>query len=256
MTSSRPIASPPRPTEESLRVALDGGLATTLHVLRMPRAHYTARVVAIEPAQRLVDWCARNTAEYALIGGFYIRANNVPLGDLRIDGRDLPTRPFDAPWDRIRACVHSQDGEVALCSRIELAEKPGGDLIQAGPMLVRDGVRLVESGVDPEGFSAGSGQFDSDITVGRYPRAALGISPTELIAVVCDGRADEEAGLSFAELAGAMIDLGAQDAINLDGGGSASLVASGMLLNIPREELGGPIPGGRAIPTALRFALR
>lgn len=235
---------------------LDGSLATTLHVLRMPHAHYTARVVAIAPPQRLVDWCARNGAEYALIGGFYVRTNEVPLGDLQIHGRALPSRPFDAPWNRIRACVHCLDGEVSLRSRIELPSKPGGDLIQAGPMLVRDGVRLVEAGVDAEGFSAGSGQFDSDITEGRHPRAALGISPTELIAVVCDGRADDEAGLSFTELAKAMIDLGARDAINLDGGGSASLVARGMLLNTPREELGIPIPGGRAIPTALRFTLR
>jgi len=256
MTTPRHILSPPRPAEEALRFPLAHGLATTLHVLRLPRSHYTARVVALEPIQPLVDWCATNDAEYALIGGFYIRAEEIPLGDLRIDGRALASAPFDAPWDRVRACVHSENGEVSLRSRLELPAAPGGDLIQAGPMLVRSAVRLVDSGVDSEGFSAGSRQFDSDITRGRYPRAALGVSASDLIAVVSDGRAANEAGLTLTELAEAMIVLGAEDAINLDGGGSASLVARGRLVNTPREEHGIRIPGGRVVPTALRFTLR
>jgi hypothetical protein len=42
--------------------------------------------------------------------------------------------------------------------------------------------------------------------------------------VVCDGRAHDEAGLTLAELADALVELGADEAINLDGGGSASLL--------------------------------
>ena len=53
-----------------------------------------------------------------------------------------------------------------------------------------------------------------------------------------------------------MIDLGADDAINLDGGGSASLVVSGELVNMPHEEHGMRIPGGRSVPTAIRFTPR
>jgi hypothetical protein len=45
-----------------------------------------------------------------------------------------------------------------------------------------------------EGFSAGSGQFDSDITDGRYPRAALGLGADELIAVASEGRATARPG--------------------------------------------------------------
>ena len=53
-----------------------------------------------------------------------------------------------------------------------------------------------------------------------------------------------------------MIDLGATDAINLDGGGSASLVIGGVLRNRPREEHGIDIPDGRPVSTALAFAER
>jgi exopolysaccharide biosynthesis protein len=123
-------------------------------------------------------------------------------------------------------------------------------------MLVADGCSLLADDADREGFSAGARQFDSDITSGRYPRAALGLSGRQLIAVVCDGRADDEAGLTMAELAEAMIGLGATEAINLDGGGSASLVVGGSLVNTPREEHGIELVGGRAVATALHFAPR
>ena len=100
-------------------------------------------------------------------------------------------------------------------------------------MLVSAGGSLIRADRDSEGFSAGSGQFDSDITSGRYPRAALGLDRGDLIAVVSEGRADDEAGLTMSELAQAMVGLGAAEAINLDGGGSASLVVGGRLRNIP-----------------------
>jgi hypothetical protein len=256
MTSSRHTADAPRPVLETVRVPTTSDNATTAHVLRLARANYTVRVSQLDPPEPLADWCANGGAEHALIGGFYVRPHGTPLGDLRIDGRALVRVPFDAPWDRMRACVHIHRDEVSLRARKELAAEPPGDLLQAGPMLARAGLNLLAADADREGFSAGAHQFDSDITVGRYPRAAFGVSRNELIAVVCDGRADDETGLSLTELAAVMIDLGADDAINLDGGGSASLVADGRLLNVPREQHGVEIPGGRAVPTALRFALR
>ena len=48
-----------------------------------------------------------------------------------------------------------------------------------------------------------------------------------------------------------MASLGTREAINLDGGGSASLVCDGRLLNRPREQDGTDIPGGRPVVTAL-----
>jgi hypothetical protein len=238
---------------ETHRVKTGDGGATTIHVLRLAGADHAARVVVIDPVQPLVEWCAANKVANALIGGFYVRVDGTPLGEVRIDGRKHASRPFDDPWGDIRACVHSDAGRVSLRSRLELPPEPTGDLLQAGPMLVRDRVAVVRPGADDEGFSAGARQFDSDITVGRHPRAALGVNATELIAAVCDGRTDSEAGLDLAELAQAMIGLGADDAINLDGGGSASLVVAGDLVNVPHEEHGAPIAGGRSVPTALAF---
>jgi hypothetical protein len=249
-------ATVPRPTLESVRVELGDGAATTVWAARFERAAFDLRVVAIEPCATVLRWCADNSAEHAIVGGFYMRPGGPPLGHLRIGGAPVPSQPFDSPWDERRACVHSEDGHVALGAWRDLPAGAGGDLLQAGPMLAAAGRNLIASGEDREGFSAGARQFDSDITAGRYPRAALGISERELIAVACDGRADDEAGLSMAELASAMIDLGARDAINLDGGGSASLVLGGELVNTPREEHGIELLGGREVCTALRFVPR
>ena len=120
----------------------------------------------------------------------------------------------------------------------------------------RDGRVAVADGVDPESFSAGRAQFDSDITDGRHPRAALGLNSRFAIAVAADGRSDEDAGLTLAELARLMARLGACDAINLDGGGSTSLVTDGSLVNRPRDEHGAPPHGGRRICTAVAFVTR
>jgi exopolysaccharide biosynthesis protein len=145
------------------------------------------------------------------------------------------------------------DGEVRFAPRKEFPPEPPGDLVQAGPLLLRDGTVCVDD-ADREGFSAGSGQFDSDITLGRYPRCALGVGDGELVAVCCDGRrSGVDAGLELGELARLMLSLGATEAINLDGGGSATLVHRGHLLNRPYSDHDQPAPASRAVVTALLF---
>ena len=252
----RTVAPWPRPLFERRRLRLGDGAETTVHVARFDRSAFDLRVVVLDPCSTVQQWCRRTGAEHAIVGGFYMRPGGPALGDLWVAGRALPTEPFDPPWHDERACVQVSDGVVRLAARRELGEVARGDLLQAGPMLVSDGRSLLADSADREGFSAGARQFDSDITAGRYPRAALGLSGRQLIAAACDGRADDEAGLTMAELAEAMIGLGATEAINLDGGGSASLVVGGSLVNTPREEHGIELAGGREVATALHFAPR
>jgi len=164
----------------------------------------------------------------AIVGGFFTRPAGEPLGELRTRGILRRSVPFAAPWSGVRACVHvtpSRPPHVAIARRDELPGDPRGDLLQAGPLLVRDGDGAPCVTGDPEGFSAASGQFDSDITAGRYPRAALGLGHRgRLLAVAADGRGPDDAGLTLDELAEALVALGATRAINLDGGGSTTLV--------------------------------
>ncbi len=249
-----PLAEAERPQHR--RVEFADGAATTVHVARYPRAAFGAAVARIEPPLELAAWASARGVADAIVGGFFIRAAGTPLGELRVDGAAQPSQPFDRPWDQIRACLHIDGASISCGPRAQFEAEASGDLLQAGPLLVAAGVSRVGAETDPEGFSAAAHQFDSDITSGRFPRAALGITPSLLIAVACDGRSGSDAGMSLAELAATMIELGAEDAINLDGGGSASLVVGGELVNVPREEQGCPLPGGRPISTAVTFTRR
>jgi len=256
MATRSPIRAP---QPQRVRLSLADGARTTAHVVFHPLATTTLRVRRLPQLSRLEEWCGSEQVDHALVGGFYIRTlgddddpdvTGMPLGELRVDGAAVPSVPFLSPWSERRACVHVDGAAVRIARRDDLPEGPAGDLLQAGPLLVRDGVRVPG---DDEGFSVGAGQFDSDITAGRYPRAALGCDGERLIAFACDGRDDREAGLTMVELADALVGLGAREALNLDGGGSTSLVCHGQLCNVPRESHAIAIPGGRAIATALTF---
>jgi hypothetical protein len=250
--SSSPAPAPAR-ADSLLRLQLGDGRATTAHVARWDLTRTRVRIQRLERQQRVVDWCLQTGCADAVVGGFYTRPDGSPLGELRLGGRALPHVAFTAPWDTLRASLQVDGSAVRIDYREELEAAAAGDLLQAGPLLVRNGEIVYRDGVDSEGFSAAEGQFDSDITEGRHPRAAIGIARGEVIAVVADGRSDEDAGLTLGELAAALADLGAVSAMNLDGGGSASLVCDGRLRNRPRESHGIELAGGRAVTTVIAF---
>jgi len=252
--AARALGSRPRHLQR-LRLELRDGAATTLHVATHDLRRVTPRVVRFAHPTPLERWCRDHRTAEAIVGGFFARPGGLPLGELRTSGIARQVVAFDAPWNDVRACLHVAGGEVTLARRDEIVPEPPGDLLQAGPLLVRDGAPCVDG--DPEGFAAGQRQFDSDITAGRYPRAALALlEGARMLAVACDGRADDEAGLTMAELAEALVALGARSALNLDGGGSTSLVCGGRLRNVPREEHGITLAGGRPVSTAIAFTRR
>lgn len=247
---------------EQLRLTLDDGAQTTAHVAIHPLESTELRIRRLPGLARLEPWCHENDVSEALVGGFYIRRAGLPgepalsatpLGELWLDGARQAFVPFTFPFGQHRACISVVGDEVKIARRDAFAAQPAGDLLQAGPLLVRDGRALHG---DQEGFSANADQFDSDITAGRHPRAALGCDGERLIALACDGRGDEDAGLTIDELADTMAALGAHEALNLDGGGSTSLISAGRLRNNPREAHEVPVVGGRAIATALLFIQR
>ena len=237
-------------------VTLGDGASTALHVASYERSAFRPRVVLLERPAPLVRWCARHDVPNAVVGGFFLRPQYAPLGQVWIDGELQPSVPFDAPWGDMRACAHIADDALRIVRRDQLGSEPTGDLLQAGPLLVRDGLAAISHGEDAEGFSAAAHQFDSDITQGRYPRAALAIAGARLLAIACDGRTRRDAGMTLGELADALVELGVTDAINLDGGGSASLVHDGRLRNRPREPHGVDLLDGRPVVTAVVFERR
>jgi len=236
------------------RQPLRDGHATTVYAVRHPRHSTRVHVVHFPATERLDVWCAANDVDEAIIGGFFLRDPYRPLGELWVDGRAVPCEPVVPAYAAARACVAIDGADVRLVARDSAPSEPAGDLVQAGPLLVRAGEVVFDRDRDEEGFSSGCGQFDSDITDGRHPRAAFGVSEDHYLAVACDGRRSRvDGGLELPELAAVMVELGARSAINLDGGGSTTLVHRRHLLNRPYSTQDQPAPESRPIVSALLF---
>lgn len=236
------------------RIDLKDGGATTAYIARYDRNTVRPRVVTFKRATRLLDWCESESIDHAIVGGFFLRPKSKLLGEYWINGQQIQSVSFDQPWDEFRGSIYIDEaGELSIASRRQLPRTPRGDLLQAGPMLIKHG-RAVKTS-DPEGFSSANGQFDTDITSGRYARAAVGIDKKYIWSVAVDGRqcswqGESQDGLTLHEFAEFLKGLGIQQALNLDGGSSTSLIYSGKLLNHPRSDHK-LHPRGRAVHSAI-----
>lgn len=102
------------------------------------------------------------------------------------------------------------------------------EAIGGGPNLVSNG--QVNVTYDQEVmFGSGVGLDNGD------PRTAIGYTADgKIILFVVDGRG-ASLGMSLPQVAQTMIDLGCVEAVNLDGGGSSTFYADGMLRNTPSD---------------------
>jgi hypothetical protein len=99
--------------------------------------------------------------------------------------------------------------------------------LSGGPLLVRNGKRqkIRASIEDPYEFSS---------MLERHPRTAFGWNADWFFLVVVDGRQrDVSDGMTLDELAKCLVELGCDEALNLDGGGSSTLWFKGEVRNSP-----------------------
>ena len=123
------------------------------------------------------------------------------------------------------------------------------EAVGGGPMLVKEGKNVAVENYWKEVFDGGGIAGTS-----RQPRTAVGATADgKLILLVCDGRNMRgSAGFTLAELADKLIELGAVDAVNLDGGGSSTMVGSdGKVLNRPSDTGSAEVIVERKISTAV-----
>jgi Phosphodiester glycosidase len=94
----------------------------------------------------------------------------------------------------------------------------------------------------------------------RQPRTAIGISAdgTRVWLVTVDGRSDKSVGMTYVRLAKLLKSLGAKYALNLDGGGSTTMVArmpgddTVSVRNTPSDGAQRPVPNGIGFVTTAR----
>ena len=112
-------------------------------------------------------------------------------------------------------------------------------VVGGGPRLLRRGRILIGSAA--EGFApAGAFSFFQSFVAGRNPRSLAGVrSDGSVLLVTVDGRRPGwSAGVSLLEAARVMRSLGAREALNLDGGGSTTMVVGRRVVNRPSDSTG------------------
>lgn len=116
------------------------------------------------------------------------------------------------------------------------------NILSSGPLLIHSN-EIREFNNDP---------FNQN----RHPRTAVAITKNNrLLLVTVDGRSFQSYGMTIPELAQFLKDLGAVDALNLDGGGSTSMWIKGVktdgIVNYPSDNLEFDHEGERGVSNAL-----
>ena len=143
-----------------------------------------------------------NSACYLKINGEVIFERSGKMGD-----RDGGAVLID---DRGRVSVEQGDPDDPQW----VSARTEPSIIGSGPMMLQDGQRI----------DMGTGAF---VTL-RHPRTAIGTSGNKVYLVTVDGRSKGNSlGVNLNELANILKWLGAENALNLDGGGSTTMYIEG-----------------------------
>jgi len=203
-------------------------LPSTIHALVVDLSQPGVRIRATPYAERwstVSEYATRNQLAAATNGGFWgmlQRAEGVTAGggSRWPDGEDDNEIGFFAVTRGGRAWISApevDDDEVAA-DRVSEA-------VSGQPMLVRGG-RLDQGSLDA--FS------NANL---RHPRSSVGVSRDgkKVILIVVDGRQGHSHGMTLYELARMFVELGADRALNLDGGGSSAMFVAdeGGIVNSP-----------------------
>lgn len=179
--------------------------------------------------------CSDQTAEVTVTGGAVSATSEQPgsgaigVGTVVLVGREDGAKQLDQL---------AIGDTMTVDYRLDHGADPAYAFAVGGAPILRDGSVL--SGVDSSALA---------------PRTAAGASldgdTAYLVAV--DGRSNASVGMTLTELADFLAELGADDAVNLDGGGSTTLVArksgadSVTVRNTPSDGAERPVPNGVAV---------
>lgn len=164
----------------------------------------------------------REKLAFAVNGDFFITDDPTATGPMATTKRYIVGRPAypignavtdGKVWHRTNKefpmLVVDADGKVSI-QHTNAIPTNARQVISGNRMLVREGKAVIEH---KEGET-------------RHPRTAVGLTADgkTLVLVVVDGRSVLARGMTYGELAAFMVEQGADIALNLDGGGSTTMV--------------------------------
>lgn len=125
----------------------------------------------------------------------------------------------------------------------EKFNKKAEDIVAGVPQLIKNG--RIEITWEQEKAS-------KSFVETRHPRTAVAkLKDGKFLMLTADGRSEQSAGLDLYDLAKYMLELGAVDAMNLDGGGSTTMFLDAKVVNRPSDK-----EGERKVGDAILVTLR
>ena len=111
-------------------------------------------------------------------------------------------------------------------------------VVNGGPLLLRNGREHITQRRDGM-VHPGEPSFAYGWFIKRNPRTFAGVDDRgRILLVTVDGRSTDDLGLSIPETADVARSLGMVDAMNLDGGGSTTMVVDGAVISHPSDATG------------------
>lgn len=164
------------------------------------------------------DFGTQANAIAALNGTFFDIANGGSVDYIKADGKVINENRLGKNGNRAghqRSALVLNKGKISIVKwdGTPYWEKSltGEDIMVSGPLLILD---QIHEKLD----------YDNSFNKTRHPRTAVAITKNKrILFITVDGRNSNSAGMSLFELTKMMGWLNADDAINLDGGGSTTL---------------------------------
>lgn len=219
-----PLTESPGPGWQRLHPAVHQRLATPVpdsrvHVLRIDLQAPGVRLRVSPPGERgqtLAEMASGRGALLSINASFYDRSFN-PLG-LTASGGERWSGVMQPDRAPLIGCTPQAVCAMELAERVR--DNPAWSEVLGGrPWLVRAGrVRSAEDDAQCASLCAHT-----------HPRTAVGLDASRrwLFLVLAEGRRPPVAGLTLVQLSAFMRELGVHDGLNLDGGGSSTLLVRG-----------------------------
>lgn len=220
------------------------GAPEHIYVMEIPASKYRLQSIQTADKDYTTELQKRLNGVASVNGGFFVvnppRKGAAVANDfLKINGRVVS--PYPTPgWGSGAVAIDNAGAlHFALWGKEMDADTVNGwstgfpNVMVAGPMLILDGAPI------PNGDPA------------RHPRTAIGTRPDgTVVLVVIDGRRRRASGATFAEMIALGRWLGLDNMLNLDGGGSSTMVYKRVVVNFPSDGQG-IIPLQRKIANAI-----
>ena len=153
-------------------------------------------------------------------------------GSSRIPNDGYVLSANDSKRDWLRARISIRDAltirDIVYPQNIEYQSwwENAEHIISGGPLLVRDGVSTTAQEQDAEGF-------DRRFYGWWHPRTAVCVKADGTLVFVTITAANPKVrrGVKLSRLADLLLELGARDALNLDGGGSTMMIINGEIVS-------------------------